>query len=188
MKKQQTVGERANKLWQRLSPLPGGKWLFSKLIGFAIPYTGSIQPRVVSLQPGHAIVNLHDRRRVRNHLKSIHAIALANLAEFTTGIATLSGMPQGSRAILTGLQVEYHKKARGTLKSESHSTPPADAVEQSVVVEAKIYDAWGDCVATGLATWLIGPERVNAKNANSEQDSSATTRQGKPTAAKRIRS
>ncbi len=160
MKKTRTVGDQANHLWQRLSPYPGGKWLFSKLVGFAIPYTGSMQPRVVSLQPGHAVVNLHDRRRVRNHLKSIHAIALANLAEFTTGMATLTGMPPGSRAILTGLKVEYHKKARGTLKAECLSETPASVEEQSLEVEARIYDANGDCVATGRATWLIGPDRT----------------------------
>jgi len=146
-------------LWERLSPYPCGKWLFSKLIGFAIPYTGSIQPRVVALKPGHAVVNLHDRRKVRNHLRSIHAIALANLAEFTTGLATLSGMPQGSRAILTGLEVEYHKKARGTLKAECISTPPSNDENQSLRVKTTIVDAQGDVVASGTATWLIGPER-----------------------------
>lgn len=161
--KAESVGEKANRLWQRLSPYPGGKWLFSKLVGFAIPYTGSIQPRVVSLKPGHAVVNLNDKRRVRNHLKSIHAIALANLAEFTTGMATLSGMQPGSRAILTNLKIEYHKKARGTLRSECHSTPPTSAEEHSLEVEAKIFDADGDCVATGMATWLIGPEKTTAK-------------------------
>ena len=127
-----------------------------------------MQPRVVSLEPGHAVVNLHDRRRVRNHLKSIHAIALANLAEFTTGIATLSGMPPGSRAILTGLQVDYHKKARGTLKAECRTQPPAAVEEQSLQVEAKIYDADGDCVATGLATWLIGPKKNGPKKKRAE--------------------
>lgn len=157
MNKKRTVGEKANHLWERLSPHPGGKWIFSKLVGLSIPYTGSIQPRVVRLQPGFAVVNLHDRRRVRNHLKSIHAIALANLAEFTTGLATLSGMPANSRAILTGLEITYHKKARGTLKAECTSQPPITADETSVKVEAKIYDAQGDCVATGLVTWLIGP-------------------------------
>lgn len=160
MKTTKTVGEQANHLWGRLSPLPGGKWLFSKLIGFVIPYTGSVQPRVAALQPGHAVVNLHDRRRVRNHLKSIHAIALANLAEFTTGLATLSGMPPGSRAILTGLEVEYHKKARGTLRAECTSVLPEAIETQSLKVQAEIYNADGECVATGNATWLIGPEKA----------------------------
>jgi len=160
VKTTKTVGEQALYVWNRLSPLLGGKWLFSKLIGFVIPYTGSVQPRVVSLKPGHAVVHLHDRHRVRNHLKSIHAIALANLAEFTTGLATLSGMPPGSRAILTGLDIEYHKKARGTLKAECSSRLPQALETQSLTVEAKIYDAGGDCVATGNATWLIGPEKT----------------------------
>ncbi len=161
MKQSKTVGEQATYLWKHLSPLPGGKWLFSKLVGLTIPYTGSMQPRVLSLQKGHAIVKLHDRRRVRNHLKSIHAIALANLAEFTTGLATLTGMPPGSRAILTGLEIEYHKKARGTLEAESISELPAATLEeQSLQVQAKIFDAEGDCVATGLATWLIGPKKI----------------------------
>lgn len=160
MKKTRTVGEQVNHLWKRLSPHPGGKWLFSKLVGYAIPYTGSIQPRVVSLQPGHALVKLHDRRRVRNHLKSIHAIALANLAEFTTGMATLTGMPPGSRAILTALEVEYHKKARGTLTAECRTELPGSLEKQSMQVQSRIFDAEGDCVATGSATWLIGPEKT----------------------------
>jgi len=154
-----TVGEQANQLWQRLSPLPGGKWLFSRLVGIAIPYTGSIRPRVETLEPGHSRVRLNDKRRVRNHLKSVHAIALANLAEFSTGLATLSGMPPGSRAILTRLNVEYHKKARGTLTAECRTSPPTVSEEQSHQVSAEIFDAAGDCVATGHATWLIGPEK-----------------------------
>ncbi|MFT5896778.1 MAG: acyl-coenzyme A thioesterase PaaI-like protein, partial [bacterium] len=87
------VGVKMRNMWQHLSPLPGGKLLFSLVVGIVIPYTGSMRARVEQLQPGHAIVRLPDRRRIRNHLRSIHAIALANLAEFTTGLATLSGMP-----------------------------------------------------------------------------------------------
>ena len=116
-----------------------------------------MRPVVMEIEPGYAVVHLPDRRRVRNHLRSIHAIALANLAEFTTGLATLTGAPSDSRAILVELQISYHKKARGTLRSESRSTPPTTAEEQELPVEAAIYDESGDCVASGTATWLIGP-------------------------------
>ena len=83
-----------------------------------IPYTGSIKARIVRLQPGHAQVRLPDKRRVRNHLNSVHAIALANVAELSTGLAVLSGMPAGINGILIGLEVHYLKKARGELIAE----------------------------------------------------------------------
>lgn len=157
MKNQESIGDKALSFWTKLSPYPGGRWLFSKLVGLMIPYTGSMRPIVMQIEPGYAQVHLPDRRRVRNHLRSIHAIALANLAEFTTGLATLTGAPADSRAILVRLDISYHKKARGTLRSECRSTPPTSSEEQELPVEAFIYDESGDCVATGTATWLIGP-------------------------------
>ncbi len=53
-------------LWRRLSPLPGGAWLFSKLFGFMVPYSGSVGPRIRVLEPGHAVVEIHGRRSNRN--------------------------------------------------------------------------------------------------------------------------
>jgi hypothetical protein len=61
--------------WRRLQQLPGGSRLFDRLLGMAIPYTGALGAEVVSLSSGHARVQLRDRRGVRNHLHSIHAIA-----------------------------------------------------------------------------------------------------------------
>lgn len=152
------IGVKMRNLWQRLSPLPGGKLLFSLLVGFVIPYTGSMRARVEQLQPGHAIVRLPDRRRVRNHLRSIHAIALANLAEFTTGLATLSGMPDTARAILVGLEIEYSKKARGDIISECITSIPVTDQRQEYKIEVILRDSTGDTVATAWARWLIGPQ------------------------------
>ncbi|HEU0013011.1 MAG TPA: hotdog fold domain-containing protein [Longimicrobium sp.] len=145
--------------WDRLSGRPGGKALFSFLLGRMVPYTGSMGARVEEMGPGHARVTLRDRRRVRNHLRSVHAVALMNLAELTTGLAFIYAMPADARSILRALTIEYHKKARGRLTAEAAAPLLESSEEREIEVRADIRDEAGDVVATGVARWLVGPRR-----------------------------
>jgi acyl-coenzyme A thioesterase PaaI-like protein len=145
-------------LWRRLAPLPGGRWLFGRLIAFGIPYSASTGARVRLLEPGHCIVVLKDRRGVRNHLNSIHAVALTNVGELASGLAMTTALPAGTRAIVTKLATEYLKKARGTIVVESRvADPPRPAVPMEVQVEATMTDASGEVVARVQAIWLVAP-------------------------------
>lgn len=151
-------GPRLLALWRRLSPLPGGKWLFSRLVGREVRYSGSIRALVTHLEPGHARLELPDRPAIRNHLRSIHAIALVNLGEFTSGLAMLVGLPATVRGIVTGLEIDYLKKARGRLVAECRTAIPATAAERTpFTVEAEIRDPEGDVVARARVHWLLGP-------------------------------
>jgi acyl-coenzyme A thioesterase PaaI-like protein len=151
-------GARMLAAWQRLHRLPGGRWLFSRAVGRVAPYTGSIGARVEALEPGAATVSLQDRRRVRNHLRSVHAIALANLGELATGLAMVSALPPGVRGIPTAIYIEYAKKARGTLTCTAEVAVPEVSEPTSHEVRGDIRDAAGDVVASIRVTWQL--ERV----------------------------
>lgn len=149
---------RLRQAWARLAPLPAGKLLFSMVFGRLVPYTGSVGARVEELRPGYARLTMRDRRAVRNHLASVHAVALTNLAEATSGLAMNVGLPEDARAIVTGLSIEFLKKARGTLTATCEAGIPDTSYEHATDVTAEIRDAAGDVVARATVTWRVGPD------------------------------
>lgn len=151
-------GQRVLRLWRALSPLPAGPWLFSRLLGWMVPYSATLGAVVRELEPGSCRVTLRERRRVRNHLGSVHAVALVNLGELVTGLSTLTALPRGVRGIVVGLEASYEKKARGRITAVCRTDPPEvrDTVEHRS--RAVLTDASGDRVAEVRATWrLQGP-------------------------------
>jgi acyl-coenzyme A thioesterase PaaI-like protein len=145
--------------WQHASRVPGGRLVFSRLLGIAIPYTGSIGAEVLTLEPGYAKVQLEERRAIRNHLSSIHAIALANLGELTGNLAIACALPDDGRFIVTKLAIEYKKKARGRIIAECRCDPPTSADRREYQLDVALRDASGADVASVVLTTLVGTTR-----------------------------
>jgi len=139
-----------------------GRFFFSLLVGMIAPYSGTTFARVLKIESGESKLVLNDRRGVRNHLGSIHAIALTNVAELASGLALFSKVPEGTRGMIKEIEMEYFKKARGRILVEGLANPPAEITENIVLIStSKLFDNSGDLVASFNATWQIGPRKVS---------------------------
>ncbi len=144
--------------WDQLHRLPRGKQLYSYLIGRYAPYTGTIPALIEELGIGSSKVTLKECPSIRNHLRSIHAVALANLAELTGNIALSYSMPIDARFIVSKIEIEYLKKARGTVTGLCDCPVPTSNERKVYLVPVRIVNEVGEVVCTAILHSLVGPK------------------------------
>lgn len=150
-------GNLALDTWQRLSRLPLGKRAWSRAVAARAPYFRSIAPQMVDLRPGHAEATLRKRWSVTNHLGTVHAIAMCNLAEFAGGLMTEVSVPARThRWIPKGMTVAYLKKANSDLRAVCSSPLPAFGAEGfDWPVTVDVQDRDGQTVFRAVITMWI---------------------------------
>ena len=144
-------------LYRRVTRWPAGNWFFSRAVCWQAPYFASIVPRVGMLEPGRCEATIRHRRKVTNHLGTVHAIALCNLAELTAGLMTDVTIPASMRWIPKGMRVEYMKKALGTMRAVA--TPDIAPIESDDGYDwpatVVVTDPHGDTVFRAhIAMWV----------------------------------
>ena len=98
-------------LWRKTSAVPLGNRVFSIAFSRKAPYFASIRPRFTVIEPDRAELVIPKRRRVHNHLGTVHAIALCNGLEAAMGALAESTVPRDRRWIPKGMEVAYTAKA-----------------------------------------------------------------------------
>ena len=146
--------------YRRLSSKPGGRWLFSKLVCFKAPYFASIAPRIEVLEPGRGVATFAHRRRVTNHIGTVHAIALCNLAEFVGGLTCDVSIPESMLWIPKGMTVAYLKKAVGTMRATATPAfaPRESAEGYELPFEVVVENPQGEAVFKATIAMWVSPK------------------------------
>lgn len=141
-------------------------WVLNIGLARMVPFNKPHGFKVEEIKGNNIKISLPFNKRNINHIKGLHACALATLAEFTTGFAIISRLdPAKFRIILKRLEMDYHyqgkMKAFGNFAisdqwlNEKIYKPLSDNQDTVVPCEIKIYDADGNHLSTGNVHWQI---------------------------------
>lgn len=148
-------------LYGKISRWPCGHWLFSKAVCFKAPYFGTIAPIITRLENGRCEAVIKDRRAVHNHIGTVHAIALCNLAELCAGVMTDASLPKAMRWIPKGMTVAYLKRAKGRM--HAIATPMIPMVDSDagydLPVNVDVLDSSGDRVFHAEIRMWMSPRK-----------------------------
>jgi uncharacterized protein (TIGR00369 family) len=156
---QEAPGRFVRKAWDQLQTWPGGKRVFSQMIGFSAPYAATIRPQVQDLRSGYARVLMPYHRGIRNHIGCVHAAALFNLVEFTANMALAYTIPDDARFIVSGMSMDYLKKARGDVTGICECPEIISSTRHPLELVVTLRDETAQVIARGNTRALVGPRR-----------------------------
>ncbi|MFZ5559966.1 MAG: DUF4442 domain-containing protein [Pseudomonadota bacterium] len=118
------------------------------IFGRVVPFVGTSGLRYEELSPERVVVSIRNRKPVQNHIKGVHAAAMALLAETASGFVVGMNLPDDKLLLIRSLKVEYLKRSEGdmravaTLSSEQIASIRA-APRGDVAVPVMVTDASG---------------------------------------------
>ena len=110
-------------MYSKASRLPQGQRIFSTLFALKAPYFGTVRPRFTELRPNRAELTIRKRRKVQNHIGTVHVIAICNGLEAAMGALAEATVPGHKRWIPKGMEVSYTAKATSDITCIAETDP-----------------------------------------------------------------
>lgn len=136
----------------------------SFVMGKVIPFAGTSGTRVEKLTPNECVIVMRNKRKVQNHIGSVHAAAMGLLAESATGFMTGLTVPDDRIIVIRSMQLEYQKRATGDMKATaSFSDEQVEFIKNNpkgdITVPVVITDATGTETVKATMIWAWTPKK-----------------------------
>jgi len=162
-----TQSNRLSKLVNATSKFPQGirTTLWSKAFGRIVPMVGTANIRY--LEVDQQVVRIENQRNMQNHIKGVHAAAMALLAETATGFLTGLHVPDHRILLIKSLHVDYLKVAQGGLTataslSSEQQTFIAEQEKGELLIPVTVIDDAGNEPIQCQMLWAWLPKRKSA--------------------------
>ncbi len=148
-------------LYKRITSLPAGKRIFSLLYSLKAPYFATVRPQVREMRENYAELSIANRKRVHNHIGTLHAIAVCNGLEAVMGLLAEATCPEDRRWLPRGMQVDYLKKSTTDLLCVAETDPEQwAATPGDVDIRVKAVRTDGVVVVEGVITVYVSMKKT----------------------------
>lgn len=138
--------------------------VWSKTFGRVVPMVGTANIRYLDVSQTKVVVRIENKRNMQNHIKGVHAAAMALLAETATGFVTGLNVPDNRILLIKSLHVDYVKVAKGGLTATATLSPEQqqfilDNEKGDLEIPISVVDDSGESPIQCKMVWAWLPKR-----------------------------
>ncbi|QIZ76092.1 hotdog fold domain-containing protein [Ferrimonas lipolytica] len=104
------------KLWKKLKHKPFGGKLMAMAISRTAPYFKTVSSTMIEIVPNRVQLVLKKKRKVENHIGTMHVISICNGLELAMGTMAEASIPKHLRWIPKGMNLDYTAKAGSDIR------------------------------------------------------------------------
>jgi uncharacterized protein (TIGR00369 family) len=160
------TANRLSKMVGKVNKLPESTraWTLSAILGRIVRFAGTAGTKVLKLTPNECIVVMPNKKKVQNHIGSVHAAAMALMAESATGFITGLSVPDDRILVIRNLELEYIRRATGDMKAvASFSDEQVAYIKETekgdIEVPLVITDSTGAETVKARMVWAWTPKK-----------------------------
>ncbi|MFC4700565.1 DUF4442 domain-containing protein [Glaciecola siphonariae] len=99
-----------------------GMWLLTTMFRYKVKLVGTAKLKILDTDLKRVVFYQSNRKKVQNHIGSVHAAAMALLAESATGFVVGVNLPGDKLPLIKSMNLKYVKRAQGALTAEAYLT------------------------------------------------------------------
>jgi acyl-coenzyme A thioesterase PaaI-like protein len=139
-------------------------FLITQIFRYKVKLAGTAGVEILHTDCKTVTYRQKNRRKTQNHIGSVHAAAMALLAESSTGFIVGINLPGDKLPLMKRMELDYVKRATGDLIAVASLTEQQIALMQSepkgeVNVAVKVTDAQGVVPLECVMVWAWVPKK-----------------------------
>ncbi len=96
--------------------------LLSGILGAAVPYAGTTRIQILKLDAKSSTIQVTNHRRTRNHIGTVHVVAMVMVAESATGFIVGMNAPDDRMVLLKKMTIDCKRRCEGTITAKAELT------------------------------------------------------------------